>query len=160
MSPDRRSLLKAAALAPLALALPAPRAEAVDYTSAAEVFDAIDGFEGDAAARLRRVAKERGGSRSFVLSALADHERHRLVRARHRRRLGLSPSGVKSIAEAADPSLDGLRAAQEALVYAHAEGFPALGDSLAVHDLMANMVDLARHLTVLDLWLEKEQARG
>ncbi len=160
MSPDRRRLLKTVALAPLALALPAPRAEAADYVSAGQVFDAIDGFEAEAASRLRRVAKERGGARTFVQRALADHERHRAVRARHRRRLGLPAYALKSISEAPDPSLDGLRAAQEALVYAHAEGFPALGDSLAVHDLMANMVDLARHLTVLDLWLEKEQARG
>lgn len=160
MSLERRTLLKAVALAPLALAVPASRAEAADYASAAEVFDAIDGFEADAASRLRRILKERGGARAFVLSALADHERHRAVRARHRHRLGLAASGIRSISEAADASLDGLRAAQEALVYAHAEGFPALGDSLAVHDLMANMVDLARHLTILDLWLEKEQARG
>jgi hypothetical protein len=159
VSLDRRSLLKAVAAAPLALALP-PRVEAADYASAGEVMDAIDGFEADAAARLRRIARERGGARAFVQSVLADHERHRAVRARHRRRLGLPASRVTTIPEAEDPSLEGARAAQEALVYAHAEGFPALGDALAVHDLMADMVDLARHLTVLDLWLEKEQARG
>jgi hypothetical protein len=158
VSLKRRDLLKAVALAPLAL--PALEAAATDYASATEVFEAIDRFEAEAAARLRRIARERGGARAFTGSALADHERHRAVRVHHRRRLGLGSATTPGSDESPDPSLDGLRAAQEALVYAHAEGFPVLGDSLAVHDLMANMVDLARHLAIVDLWLEKEESLG
>jgi len=131
-----------------------------DYTSAAEVFEVIDRLEHDAATRLRRLGRELPGARAFTSSALADHERHRLVRERQRARLGLGPGAGAGTTEASDPSLGGLRSVQESLVYAHAEGFPALGDALAVQALMANMVDLARQLTVIDLWLEREEARG
>ena len=131
-----------------------------DYASAAEVFEAIDRLEDDAAGRLRRLGRELSGARAFTSSALTDHERHRQVRARQRARLGLAPAALATTTESDDPSLSGLRGAQEALVYAHAEGCPALGDALAVHALMANMVDLARHLTVIDLWREREEARG
>lgn len=157
---ERRALLKAALLAPVALALRPAGAQATDYASAAEVFEAIDRLEADAAARLRRLGRQSPAARVFTASALADHERHLRVRARQRARLGLGPGPAATTAESEDGSLAGLRAAQEALVYAHAEGFPALGDALAVHDLMANMVELARHLTVIDLWLEREEARG
>jgi hypothetical protein len=54
------------------------------------------------------------------------------------------------------PDLEGLRAAQEALAYAHAEGLPALGDSFVVDALARHMVDLSRHLTVTQLWIEAE----
>ena len=157
---ERRALLQAVLLTPLALALRTASAEATDYASAAEVFEAIDRLEADAAARLRRLGRQSPAAHVFTASALADHERHRRVRARHRARLGLGAAAVATAAESEDTSLPGLRAAQEALVYAHAEGFPALGDALAVQALMANMVDLARHLTVIDLWLEREEARG
>ena len=157
---ERRALLKAALFAPVALALRTASAEATDYASAAEVFEAIDRLEADAAAQLRRLGRESPAAHAFTASALADHERHLRVRARQRVRLGLGSGPAATAAESEAGSLAALRAAQEALVYAHAEGFPALGDALAVHDLMANMVDLARHLTVIDLWLEREEARG
>ncbi len=157
---QRRALLKAALFAPVALALRPSSVEATDYASAAELFEAIDRLEADTAARLRRLGRAAPAARAFTASALADHERHRRLRARHRNRLGLGAAAVATATESEDASLAGLRAAQEALVYAHAEGFPALGDALAVHDLMANMVDLARQLTVIDLWIEREDARG
>lgn len=157
---ERRALLKAALLTPVALALRTTCAEATDYASAAEVFESIDRLEADAAARLRRLGRQSPAARAFAASALADHERHRRVRARQRARLRLGAAAVATAAESEDASLAGLRAAQEALVYAHAEGCPALGEELAVHELMANMVDLARHLSVIDLWIEREEARG
>ena len=46
------------------------------------------------------------------------------------------------------------------LVYAHAEGLPALGDPRAVHVLAGHLVATARHLTVIDLWIESEENRG
>lgn len=155
----RRGLLKALALAPLgAVALPS-RLGATEYATAAEALGAVDRLEADVAARLAAIAKAVPAARPFTASVLADHERHRAARARVRRRLGLPP-GSAGPAKPADPtSLGGLRAAQESLVYAHAEGLPALGDPLAVDTLARNLVDLSRHLTVIDLWIEAESAR-
>lgn len=155
---DRRSLLKAAALAPLACW--ARRAGATDYASAADALAAIDGFETVVAARLRRIASVAPQARALVASFLADHERHRAERARVRRRLRLAPAPALGESASGDASLDALRAQQEALVYAHAEGMPALGDALAVDALSQHMIDLSRQLTVLDLWIEAEGDRG
>jgi len=128
-----------------------------DYSSAAEVFDAIDGLEADVAARLRGFQRSVPSSRAFVASVAADHARHRAARAAFRRRLGLGPSSPPAGAgSAVEPDLEGLRAAQEALVYAHAEGLPAIGDPFVVDALAHHMVDLSRHLTVTQLWIETE----
>ena len=151
----RRALLKAAALAPLA-ALAARAGEARDYSSAAEVFDAIDRLEAEVAARLRALQRAVPSSRPFVASVTADHARHRAGRTRLRRRLRLPASSAVPESGAEAPDLEGLRAAQEALVYAHAEGLPAVGDSFAVDVLARQMVDLSRHLTVTQLWIETE----
>jgi hypothetical protein len=151
----RRALLKAAALAPLA-ALAARAAESRDYSSAQEVFDAIDGLEADVAARLRALRLALSSSERFAASVLADHARHRAARARFRRRLGLPASSRGNTSAQAEPDLEGLRAAQEALVYAHAEGLPALADPFVVDALAHHMVDLSRHLTVTQLWIETE----
>ena len=57
-------------------------------------------------------------------------------------------------------SLPALRRSQEALVYAHAEGLPAIGDALAVDRLARHMVELSRHLAVIGLWIDAEERRG
>jgi hypothetical protein len=150
----RRSLLKALAVAPAAAL--APRAAATDYASAAEVFTAIDRLEADVAERLRAIVARVAQARAFVASVLADHERHRTLRARLRARLGL-PVAAPAPAGAPHADLGALRSAQQELVHAHAEGLGVLGDALAVDGLARNMVDLARHLTVIDLWLEGEE---
>lgn len=151
----RRALLKAALLAPVA-ALAARSGLARDYTTAGEVFDAIDGLEADVAARLRGFQRSVPASRDMVASVTADHARHRAAREAFRRRLGLPPSSAREGAAAVAADLEGLRAAQEALVYAHAEGLPAVGDSFVVDALAHHMVDLSRHLTVTQLWIETE----
>jgi hypothetical protein len=152
----RRALLKAALLAPVA-ALFARNGMARDYATAAEVFDAIDGLESDVAARLRGFQRSLPASRGLVASVTADHARHRAAREAFRRRLGLPPSSAPAGAAAAvEADLEGLRAAQEALVYAHAEGLPAVGDSFVVDALAHHMVDLSRHLTLTQLWIETE----
>ena len=163
ISHDRRILLKALLLAPAA-ALAARSSSATDYASAVEVFDAIDGLEAAAAARLRAFQRSVPASRGLVASVTADYQRHRDVRRRLRRRLGLRdslpPDAATASAHAATasgpPDLEGLRAAQEALMYAHAEGLPAAGDPFVVDALAHHMVDLSRHLTVTQLWIEKE----
>jgi len=153
---SRRALLKAVLLAPAA-ALLARDGAARDYATAAEVFDAIDGLEADVAARLRGFQRSAPGSRELVASVTADHARHRVAREAFRRRLGLPASSAPaSGAAVVAPDLEGLRAAQEALVYAHAEGLPAIGDPFVVDALAHHMVDLSRHLTVTQLWIETE----
>jgi hypothetical protein len=151
----RRALLKAALLAPLA-ALFARSGLARDYSSAAEVFDAIDGLEADVAARLLGFQRSVPSSRAFVASVTGDQARHRAAREAMRRRLRLPPSLSAPGGAVADADLEGLRAAQEALMYAHAEGLPAVGDPFVVDALARHMVDLSRHLTVTQLWIETE----
>jgi hypothetical protein len=150
-STSRRALL-AAALAPLAAA--------TEYASANEVFAAIDGLEADVESRLRALAVALPSARAFAQSLLDDHTRHRTRRAALRQRLKLPVASVSTAATADDVSLEALRVAVEALVYAHAEGLPALGDAFAVDQLAHDMVDLSRHLTLVQLWIEQEQNRG
>jgi hypothetical protein len=151
-------LLRGLALAPFLWQVPTPRAESKDYSGPAEVLDAIDSLEADVAGRLEAIAATLASARPLATSFLADHARHRHVRATMRERLRLA-GPPKPGPSKGERGLDGLRAAQEALVYAHAEGLPALGDASAVDALARNMIDLARHLAVIDLWLEAEAAR-
>lgn len=150
---SRRELLRGAALAPLALLVEAPAVLATDYASAADALDAADRLEADVAARLRGISRAMPGARPFARSVLADHERHRARRAWVRRHLRLPPSPSPGNTVSAEVDLEGLRSAQQELVYAHAEGLPALDDALAVDAMARNLVDLSRHLTVIDLWI-------
>lgn len=135
-------------------------AAAADYTSAAEALDAIEGFEVEVARHFLRLRRTVPAARVMIDSFRRDHERHRRHRERVRRRLGLALSAAAAASEAAASPLDAVREAQAALVYAHAEGLPAVGDQVSVGLLLGDLVDLARHLTVIDLWIEAEAARG
>ena len=139
-----------------------PAAAATEYASAADVFTAIDALESDVDARLRALASVLPSARAFSESLLRDHARHRERRASLRRRLKLPATSAPSPAAASadDTSLEALRASVEALVYAHAEGLPALGDAHAVDRMAHDMVDLSRHLTLVQLWIEQEENRG
>jgi hypothetical protein len=155
-------VLGALALAPLALAGASPLASADEYVSAHQVLDTIDWREADVAARLDAIEKQVPGARAFVASVMADRARHQADRARLRRRLRLAASPRPEVpgAPAAAVTLEALQAAQQALVDAHAEGLPALGDALAVDVLAHHMVDLARQLAVIGLWIDGEAERG
>jgi hypothetical protein len=155
---SRRSLLAAALAAPAAAL--AARADATEYASAAEVFAAVDTLTAAVVARLRAIAAALPSARAFTDSLLRDHARFASRRATLRRRLKLPGSSPGAAAADVDASLEGLRAAVEALVYAHAEGLPALGDPFAVDQMAHDMVELSRHLTVVQLWIEQEEARG
>lgn len=156
---DRRQAIRAALALPILAAL-GPRAESKDYADATEVFLALDRLEADVATRLRAIARARPAANPFAESCLADHDRQRRGRERLRARLRLTRPAPGGVEVTNALSLDALRKAQEALVYAHAEGLPALADAVAVDSLARDMVDLARHLTVIDLWIESEAARG
>jgi regulator of replication initiation timing len=128
--------------------------------SPAEVFRVIDALESEVGERLRALSEGVPAARTFARSLLRDHERQRAEREKLRRRLGL-PAGVPVRGRAADlGSLSALRTSQEALVHAHVEGLPVLGDPPAVDRLAHHLVALSRHLTVIDLWLEAEENRG
>jgi hypothetical protein len=132
----------------------------VDYSTAAQVFEAVDALEADVSKRLRALSEALASARPFATSLLRDQERHRETRARLRRRLGIAASPPPRAEVGSPLSLADLRSAQDALVNAHAEGLSALGDEIAVDALARNMVDLSRHLTVIDLWIEAEETRG
>jgi hypothetical protein len=142
-----------------AAVLPA-RARAEDYAWPVEVLDAIDRLEADVDARLRSLAAGLPAASPFAQAVLADHERHRRARGALRRRFRLPVPATPSGTGEASRALDSLRTAQEALVHAHAEGLPALGDPGAVDLLAHHMVEDSRHLTVIDLWIEMEANRG
>lgn len=133
-----------------------PCLEAAEYSSAAEVLAAVEGFAAEVALRMHAIAETQPGARSFVQSVLRDHQAHRVDRERFRRRLGLPVSDPGQPEAANLRDLPALRSAQERLVYAHAEGLPALGDRAGVALLAGHIVDLSRHLTVIDLWIEGE----
>jgi hypothetical protein len=160
MRMTRRRAVQAIAAAPLALAVTAPRAGATDYGSAAEVFSAVDRLAADVAGRLRRLPRVAPGAAGFAESLLADHRRHADDRRRLRRRLRLPPAAAPADTAPSTVDLAALREMQQALVHAHAEGMPAIGDRFAVDVLAHHMVDLSRHLTVMDLWIETESQRG
>jgi hypothetical protein len=147
-------------LSPWAALWPAGPAAAAEYARAEEALDALDRMEADAAARLRSISAALASARPFVESALSDQERQRGERAIVRRRLGLPEVRQPEASDAEPADLAALRAAQEALVYAHAEALPALGDAWAVRILARHLVELARQLTVIDLWIEAEEQRA
>jgi len=132
-----------------------------DYASAADAFAAMDAAQAEVRSRLRALAEATPSARAFTSSLLADLERHSEARTALRQRLGLAAAAAGAFVAADEAlSLEALRAAQERLVYAHAEGLPAIGDAFAVDALAHHMVDLSRHLTVTTLWIEVEAERG
>jgi len=150
--------LRGLAAAPVALATPGVLA--TDYASAAEVFAAIDALEAEVGQRLRALSEAMAAARPLATSLLRDHERQRSDRGKLRARLGLPPGGAVR-AQASDLlSLAALRRSQEALVHAHAEGLPAIGDRIAIDRLARHMVALSRHLAVIGLWIDAEESRG
>ena len=152
----RRVLLRAMAL----LALAPRTARARDYTSAAEVLDTIDRLSGEVEASLSAIANAVPGAQPFATSARADHVRERAGRDAIRGRLRLSKATPRAPAASPPTSLDALRSLQQELVHAHAEGLPALDDAAAVQALARQMVQAARRLTVIDLWIELEAERA
>ena len=128
-----------------------------DYASASEVFAAIAAREHEVDARLDAVAHGRAGVGAFAASVAAVRARQRHRRERLRVRLGVPAHAAAALPGLAAPGdLARLRAAQQELVHAHAEGLPALADARAVDVLAAHLVELAAQLTVLDLWIAAE----
>ena len=125
----------------------------------AEVLDGLDRQAEEVASRLAGLAAVVPASSALASSLGSDLARHASERRALRRRLRLTPGAPLAVAEAPS-SIDALRAAQEALLLAHADGLPRLGDRHAVDVVAHHMVDAARHLAVTDLWIDAERDRG
>ena len=121
---------------------------------------AIDALEADVAGRLSALAAALPAARAFVASLLADHERHRAVRADVRRmlRLAVAAAIVAVARRHVARRRCGPRRRRSSTPTPRA--FPPSARPLAVDAMARNMVDLARHLTVIDLWIEAEAVRG
>ena len=155
----RRAVL--AALAGVPVVSWAARAEAREYTSVADVFDEIGRREVEVEVRLDAIVARVPAAAPFAKSVRATHARHGTERRELEVRLRVKtprPSAPALGRDALD--LEALRSAAQALVHAHAEGLPALDDAEAVDTLARHMVDVQRLLTVIELWVEAESARG
>lgn len=132
-----------------------------DYADGGQVFAEIERLTTEVEERLSALSARMASVKPFADSVRADHGKFARDRDALRGRLGISPGPAAEKTALADAtSLPALRATQEALVHAHAEGLPALRDPYAVDILAGHMVELSRHLTVIELWLESEEARG
>ena len=90
---------------------------------------------------------------------LSDLHRCRQDRAAVRQLLAILP-GPGGTPPAARSVLREVRGATQELVYAHAETIPLLGSAQAVTVLVPDLLDVARHLTIIDLWIEQEDRNG
>lgn len=155
MSVDRRSTLKAL----LGLGFVARTAAGEEYASAGAALDAIEGRSESVEAVLRALRGESEPLRKGFSSFLEDYRRHRQDRAALRRTFGIPPAR-EARPEPKAVTLRDLRAAVQELVFAHAEGIPALGSGRAVTVIGGHLLDVARHLAIVDLWLEPEAGLG
>ena len=125
------------------------------------MLDTIDGLAAQVEGSLAAIARAVPGAQPFAASVRADHVRERADRDAIRSRLRL-PAGARAgdASAAASPSLDAVRALQQELTHAHAEGMPALDDAAAVQVLARHLVEASRRLTVIDLWIQLEADRA
>ncbi|HWX24201.1 MAG TPA: hypothetical protein VN083_04130 [Vicinamibacteria bacterium] len=142
----------------LAFAGKTPRAHAAGVLSAEAALDAMEAQSEAVEAGLQALTANSRPLARAASSFLADLRRHRQDRARVRKRLGLLPARVDTPSPKAATLAD-LRAAQQELVSAHAEGIPALENPAAVAVIVLDLVDVARHLAVIDFWIEAEASR-
>lgn len=129
------------------------------YANGREALDAIDRLAAVCGMRLGAVGRERRDASLLATRFLATLNRHRATRDDARRRLAL-PAGVDPATQvgAVDGDLAALRQALDDLMVAYAEGLPLLGDASLVSRLAADMVEVSRLRTVVDLWAEAEAA--
>ena len=110
-------------------------------------------------ALLEQLRKDSVPFRKGASQVLADLRRCRQNRIAIHHLLGILPGATESPKPPAT-GLRALRAGIQDLVYAHAEGIPVLGNSQAVTMLVPDLLDVARHLAVVDLWIEGEGKNG
>lgn len=158
MSP-RRAFVETT-LAAVAALIAAPHASAAEYKSSADALDDLERLSAEVVGRLRAL-RELPVARAFCDQLLKEHERLQRERSDLRARLRLPAVAPLAPRALATPrSLAALRDAQNALMLAYAEALPALPDPSAVDRIARHAVTASRHLTLLDLWIEAENARG
>lgn len=131
-------------------------AEARDYTSRGAL-DELDRLASVCGMRLGAVRRSRASAEFLAARFLTALLRHRATRDDVRRRFALPP-GVDPASQvgSVDDDLTGLRQALDDLMVAYAESLPVFGDSRVVSRLAADMVEVSKLRTVIDLWAEAE----
>jgi len=123
---------------------------------ARDSLDELDRLAADVVAEAAAIGAALETARPFVSAIRETLARHRAERSVLRRELGLVPGLPAAHPEDRSPDLGALRAAQEALVFAHAEAVGRVGPP-ATGVLVGQLRELASQLTVTELWLEREQ---
>ena len=159
---ERREWLRgSAALAAAALVLRGSRGSvhAKDYASRLEALDELDRLAAVCGMRLGTVRRSRAGADALVARFLGALQRHRSAREDVRRRFSL-PGGKDPASEVGEVEADlrALRQSLDDLMIAYAESLPVFGDSSVVSRLAADMVEVSKLRTVIDLWVESEAA--
>lgn len=158
----RRDLLgRGAALAAAAMVMGGARrsVQARDYASRREALDELDRLAAICGTRLGMVRRSRAAADLLASRFLAALERHRATREDVRRRFSL-PAGAApgSPSGEVDADLPALRQSLDDLMIAYAESLPVFGDSTVVSRLAADMVQVSRLRTVIDLWVTGEES--
>lgn len=133
--------------------------QAKDYGSRREALDELDRLASVCGLRLGAVRRSRASADVLVSRFLGALARHRATREDVRRRFSL-PAGAHpgSPAGEVDAELAALRQSLDDLMIAYAESLPVFGDSTVVSRLAADMVEVSRLRTVIDLWVTAEEA--
>ena len=128
-------------------------------TTRREALDALDRLAAGCGMRLGVVRRSRAAADVLVSRFLAALGRHRATREDVRRRFAL-PAGADPGSQSGevDADLPALRQSLDDLMIAYAESLPAFGDSTVVSRLAADMVEVSRLRTVIDLWVTAEEA--
>lgn len=161
--PTRRDLIRgAAALTAAAIALRGAGGASVhakDYASRREALDALDRLAAVCGMRLGVVRRSRPGADVLAARFLAALHRHRTTREDVRRRFSLPPGAdPASQLGDVDADLSALRQSLDDLMTAYAESLPVFGDSTTVSRLAADMVEVSKLRTVIDLWVTAEES--
>ncbi len=128
-------------------------------TTRREALDELDRLAAGCGMRLGVVRRSRVGSDVLVSRFLAALGRHRATREDVRHRFAL-PAGADPGSQLGevDADLSALRQSLDDLMIAYAESLPVFGDSTVVSRLAADMVEVSRLRTVIDLWVTAEEA--
>jgi len=128
-------------------------------TTRREALDALDRLAEGCGMRLGVVRSSRAAADVLVARFLGALERHRATREEVRLRFSL-PAGADPGSQPGevDADLPALRQSLDDLMIAYAESLPVFGDSTVVSRLAADMVEVSRLRTVIDLWVTAEEA--
>ena len=107
-----------------------------------------------------RLARHVPGGAAPSRSVLADHERQRAERERLRRRLGLAVGRARAGRRADDLRFERSARRRRRWCTPTRRACPPSATPRPWTAWRAHMVELARHLTVIDLWIDAEESRG